>query len=193
MKVVGLTGGIGSGKTTVAGMFADLGIPVYIADEEAKILTDTSPEIRAELTALLGAQAYTQQGMDRKYVASKVFNDKDLLAAVNAIIHPRVAVHFQEWFEKQQAPYVIKEAAILFESGSYKSCDLIILVTAPKGVRIERVKARDRISEAEITSRMENQWSDEEKRKLADMTIENIDLSNTQRQVHRIHSILSGA
>lgn len=193
MKVVGLTGGIGSGKTTVAGMFADLGIPVYIADEEAKTLTDTSPEIRAELTALLGAQAYTEQGMDRKYVASKVFHDKDLLAAVNAIIHPRVAVHFQEWLEKQQAPYVIKEAAILFESGSYKSCDLIILVTAPKSIRIERVKARDQISEAEITSRIENQWSDEKKRKLADMTIENIDLSNTQRQVHRIHSMLSGA
>ncbi|MDN3723877.1 dephospho-CoA kinase [Aequorivita sp. SDUM287046] len=188
MKIIGLTGGIGSGKTTVAKFFSDLGVPVYIADIEAKKLTDSSPEIRYELTALLGEETYVGQILNRKFVADKIFKDKLLLEAVNGIIHPRVAVHFQDWVSKQNALYVIKEAAILFENGGYKNCDLTILVTAPKNTRLARVMARDAVSETEIEQRMNSQWSDEKKATLADIIIKNIDLHETQKQVISIHN-----
>src|SRR5690606_4065952 len=110
MKIVGLTGGIGSGKTTVAKMFAELGVPIYIADVEAKKLTNTSKVIRRKLIALLGETAYSETGLNRAYVADKIFNDTALLQAVNKIIHPRVATHFKRWASKQKAVYVIKEA-----------------------------------------------------------------------------------
>lgn len=187
MKIVGLTGGIGSGKTTVAKMFSELGVPIYIADVEAKKLTNTSKIIRRELIKLLGERAYNETGINRAYVADKIFNDNDLLQAVNKIIHPRVAAHFKKWVSKQTAAYVIKEAAILFENGSYKDCDSIILVTAPKTIRINRVLARDNSSKSEIEQRMNNQWSDEKKRKLAHVIIENIDLEATKKRVAEIH------
>ncbi len=191
MKIVGLTGGIGSGKTTVAKLFSELGVPIYIADDEAKKLTDRSKVIRKKMIALLGKNAYSGSKLNRKFVADKIFNDKALLQAVNGIIHPKVAAHFKKWVEKQKVPYVIKEAAILFENGSYKDCDLIILVTAPKPVRIARIMERDKTSEAEIERRMNNQWTDEEKRKLADIIIENDDLLATRKKVETIHHSLS--
>lgn len=191
MKIVCLTGGIGSGKTTVAKLFSELGVPIYIADDEAKKLTDRSKVIRKKMIALLGKNAYSGSKLNRKFVADKIFNDKALLQAVNGIIHPKVAAHFKKWMEKQKVPYVIKEAAILFENGSYKDCDLVILVTAPKAVRIARVVARDKTSEAEIEQRMNNQWPDEEKRKLADIIIENDDLLATRKKVETIHHSLS--
>ncbi len=188
MMIVGLTGGIGSGKTTVAKMFSELGIPIYIADDEAKILTNTSKVIKRKLTALLGEDAYLDGNLNRPYVAAKIFSNKELLEAVNAIIHPKVATHFKKWAAKQKAPYVIKEAAILFENGSYKSCDSIILVTAPLTIRIHRVMSRDEISKAEIEKRINNQWSDEKKAKLADIVIENIDIQQTKAKVYQIHN-----
>ena len=191
MKIVGLTGGIGSGKTTVAKLFSKLGAPIYIADVEAKKLTESSKIIRRKLIALLGEDTYVGIKLNRKFVADKIFNDKALLEAVNGIIHPKVASHFRKWVAKQNTPYVIKEAAILFENGSYKDCDLVILVTAPKKIRIARVMARDNTSETEIEQRMNNQWTDEEKRKLADIVIENIDLLATQKEVETIHHSLS--
>lgn len=190
MKIIGLTGGIGSGKTTVAAMFKEFGVPVYIADDEAKKLTNTSKIIRRKLTKLLGEQTYIDHKLNRKYVASKIFNDTHLLQQVNAIIHPKVGAHFKKWVQKQDAPYVIKEVAILFENGSYKQCDLTILVTSPLEVRIARVMERDATTKEAVLERVKNQWSDSEKRKLADIVIENTDLSKTKAQVQKIHSSL---
>lgn len=191
MKIIGLTGGIGSGKTTVAKMFEELGISVYIADIEARKLSNRSKVIRRKLTEMLGPQAYIDTQLNREFVAQMIFNDADLLKKVNAIIHPKVASHFKRWVKKQQGPYVIKEAAILFENGGYKQCDKTILVVAPKAVRIERLLARDNSNKAEIEARMKNQWSDSEKKKLADIIIENTHLETTRKQVLEVHKNLS--
>ncbi|MFV8282541.1 dephospho-CoA kinase [Christiangramia marina] len=187
MKIVGLTGGIGSGKTTVAGFFKDLGIPVYIADDAGKRLLAESPDIREKVSKLLGAAAYNGQVPDRKYIANKVFNDKDQLAKLNAIIHPAVASDFQDWFSKQTSEYIIYEAAILFEAGGYKKCDLSILVTAPHKLKIGRLQKRDDSTVEEIEARMGHQWPDEKKAELADFLIENKDLQQTKLQVRDIH------
>jgi len=186
-KIVGITGGIGSGKTTVAKMFSAFGAPVYYADAEAKELTATSPEIRADLIALLGEATFKDGVLDRKYMANKIFNDEALLAKANAIIHPRVAAHFKQWAAAQNFPYVLKEAAILFESGSYKDCDVTILVTAPEEIRIQRVMERDQATREEVVARMENQWSDAKKSELADFIIENLYLFDTQKTVENLH------
>lgn len=190
MKIVGLTGGIGSGKTTVAQMFKDLGVPVYIADIEARKLTNSSKVIKRKLINLFGASCYREGVLDRKYVASKVFNDAELLDKLNSIIHPKVAAHFKRWMHKQQGSFCIKEAAILFENDGYKQCDLTILVVSPEQERIRRVMTRDQISEKEVLERIKNQWSDEKKRKFADIIIENTDLNSTKNQVLDIHSRL---
>ena len=191
MKVVGLTGGIGSGKTTVIKMFAALGVPVYIADIEAKKLTNSSPVIREKLIKLLGNEAYQNDKLNRKFVAEKIFNDKNLLEGVNAIIHPEVGLNFEKWREQQTSDYVIKEAAILFENGSYKNCDVVILVTAPEEVRIARVMKRDGVTKSQVKERIKNQWPDSKKKELADIIIENIDLEDTQNVVNQIHLSLS--
>jgi dephospho-CoA kinase len=191
MKIVGLTGGIGSGKSTVAAMFKDLGASVYIADFESKKLTNTSKKIRKKIKALLGKDSYKGKKINTEYVANKVFKDESLLKDLNAIIHPRVAKHFKKWIEKQVGPYCIKEAAILFESGSYKECDITILVKAPKELRIKRILERDQHTTVkEIENRMKNQWSDLKKENLADIVIENIDLEETQKKVKEIHLFL---
>ena len=165
MLVVGLTGGIGSGKTTIARMFSNLGVPVYIADTEAKRIVNSSKVVRRKLIKLLGEKAYANELLDRKYVASLIFKDQKLLEEVNLIIHPKVRQHFSRWVKKQTAPYCIKEAAILFENGSYKDLDLTILVTAPKQVRIDRVMKRDNTDIDAIEERMQHQWSDTKKKK----------------------------
>ena len=190
MKTVGLTGGIGSGKTTIATMFNELGIPIYIADIEAKKLTNSSEEIKAELLKILGDNAYNEDGLNRKYVADQIFNDAELLKKVNKIIHPQVAKHFKNWAKQQSEAYCIKEAAILFENGGYKECDYTILVTAPKETRIDRILKRDDTTEAEIKSRMDNQWPDEKKMELADFVIENTDIDATKEQVIKVHEYL---
>ena len=191
MKIVGLTGGIGSGKTTVAEMFSALGISVYNSDIEAKKLTNSSETIRQQLISLLGAETYNKEGtLDRKFMAGKIFNDEELLRKVNAIIHPKVAEHFKKWVSQQNSAYVIKEAAILFESGSDAQCDLVILVTASREERIRRVMDRDQVSQKEVEVRMKNQWSDSKKMKLANFVIQNNNLSETQKQVESLHSHL---
>lgn len=191
MKVVGLTGGIGSGKTTVALMFEELGVPIYIADKEAKLLTNRSKIIKRKIIQLLGPNSYTNDGINRSFVAEKIFNDPKLLKAINNIIHPKVAQHFARWLKKQDATYCIKEAAILFESGSYKDCDKIIVVTAPMDIRIQRVLKRDHSTEKEIRNRMANQWSDEKKIELSDFVIENTHIDSTKDRVAELHRILS--
>lgn len=191
MKVVGLTGGIGSGKTTVAGFFKELGAAVYIADEEAKKILNFSPEVKLELLKIFGKEVLKNDIPDRKFIASQVFNQPENLKALNSLIHPRVAEHFEEWKVQQKADYVIYEAAILFETGSYKKCDYTILVTADKKERIKRLMHRDKSSLEEIEARMANQWTDEQKSSLADFIIINNDLSATYEEVRKIHEIFS--
>ncbi|MDT0555153.1 dephospho-CoA kinase [Patiriisocius hiemis] len=187
MKIVGLTGGIGSGKTTVSKMFSTLGVPVYIADIEAKKLTNTSKVIRKKITTVFGEDSYINDVLDSKYIANIVFNDSEKLEKLNNIIHPKVAKHFKKWCLKQESVYCIKEAAILFENGGYKSCDATILVTAPEHIRIERVMQRDGVTKEEVKARMKNQWSDTKKRSLTRLVIENIDLEKTQENVLKMH------
>lgn len=187
MIIVGLTGGLGSGKTTVAKAFNNLGIPVYIADEEAKKLMKKSKIIKRKLTQLFGDKAYIKGDLNRPFIADIIFNDTSYLEKMNAIIHPRVAKHFKKWVLKQTAPYVIKEVAILFENGSYKQCDYIITVTAPLDLRIERLLKRDQTTKSKIKAIMKNQWSDEDKVKLSDFVIHNTTLQNTKKQVDTIH------
>lgn len=191
IKVVGLTGGIGSGKTTVANLFKAEGIPVYIADTEAKKLLEESAVIREEVIELLGAETYKENGKpDRTFIASKVFDNDELLRKLNAIIHPRVRLHFQEWKKKQTTAYVIYEAAIIFETGRQDNFDYTILVKAPKKERIKRLKKRDNSTVKEIEARMDNQWSDKEKEKLANFTVENIDLAVVKTKILQLHKIL---
>jgi len=191
MKIVGLTGGIGSGKSTIAAIFAELGVPVYITDIEAKKLTNTSKKIKKRIIELLGKESYKNGLINKDYVAKIVFNDNDLLQKINNIIHPKVAKHFKKWVKKQKGSYCIKEAAILFENGGYKACDYTILVTTPKELRIRRILERDsNKTRSSIENRMKNQWDDSKKEKLADILIENIDLKKTQQKVKDIHLFL---
>lgn len=190
MKVLGLTGGIGSGKTTVAKMFEELGVPVFIADNEAKQLMNSSSELKSAIIALFGEQAYTEGFPNRKYIAAKVFEDKVQLEKLNAIIHPAVAKHFKIWKNRQHAPYVVYEAAILFEKGGFEKCDFNLLITAPFETKIQRLQQRDNSTLEEIEARMGNQWSDERKAELADFIIENIELENTRQAVLKLHQTL---
>lgn len=187
MKIVGLTGGIGSGKTTVANFFKELGIPVYIADVEAKALMNRSKVIRRKLIKLFGEDAYIDNELNRPFLADKIFNNKELLQEMNAIVHPKVASHFKRWVKKQESPYVIKEVAILFENGSYKQCDLVITVTASVETRISRVIDRDDTTKEKVEKIIDNQWSDNKKIKLSDFVIINEDLDQTKDQVKEIH------
>lgn len=190
MMVVGLTGGIGSGKTTVAKQFKKLGVPIYIADEEAKKLMNRSKVIKRKLIQLFGVEAYINGQLNRPFIANIIFNDQSYLQQMNAIVHPRVARHFEKWVVKQKAPYVIKEVAILFEHGAQKQFDCIITVVAPMELRIKRLLERDDATKQKIESIMKNQWSDEEKVKLSDFVIENIELQDMLVQVKKIHKKL---
>lgn len=190
MKVLGLTGGIGSGKTTVAGYFGELGIPVYIADTEAKRLMVEDKGVKDAIIALFGEEAYKEDVPDRKFIAARVFDDKEQLEQLNNIIHPAVAIHFETWKNMQEAPYVVYEAAILFEKGGYKKCDFNLLITAPFELKIQRLQQRDNSTLEEIEARMSNQWSDEKKARLADFIIENKELSRTRKAVQQLHETL---
>lgn len=187
MIIVGLTGGIGSGKTTVAKAFNALGIPVYIADDEAKKLMQTSKVLKRKLIEMFGKEAYVGGALNKQYIANIIFYNKEYLDKMNAIVHPQVANHFKKWLLKQQSPYVIKEAAILFENGTYKLCDVLITVTAPREMKIERLLKRDNTTVEKIEAVMKNQWSDEKKIKLSDFVIDNSELEKTKQQVLKIH------
>ncbi len=185
--IVGLTGGIGSGKSTVGSMFQKLGVPIYNSDVEAKNLMTRSKKIKKDIEALLGKGSYLNGELNKEYIAKKVFRDKDLLQALNNIVHPAVRRHFKSWCKRQNAPYVIQEAAIIFENGTNDFYDKIILVTSPREIRIQRVVDRDGVTAEAVMERIENQWPDRNKEKLSDFIIENTGLEATQRQVSQIH------
>ncbi len=191
MRIIGLTGGIGSGKTTVAKLFKELGVPVYNSDLRAKKLMKNSKEIRTAVMNLLGKDSYVLERLNKKYIADKVFSNKQLLQKLNAIVHPAVRKDFIGWVKKKKTPYVIQEAAILFENNSYKNFDEVILIKAPIEIRLERIIARDNGSKEEILARMQNQWDDSKKIPLSDYIIENVDLDQTKLQVEQIHRKLT--
>ena len=173
---VGITGGIGSGKSTVCKVFKLLGVSVFEADLVAKKLMDSDDQIKTGLVNLFGESVYTPSGIvDRKKLASIIFNNDIQLRKVNELVHPVVRSQFLRWVEDQEVPYVVHEAAILFESGFYKIMDFTILVSAPENERIERVTKRDGSMPEQVKERMMKQWSDDEKRKLASAEINNAD------------------
>lgn len=190
MIKVGLTGGIGSGKTTVAKYFIELGVPVYFADDEAKKLMNSSTYIKNMLIREFGEKTYENGELNRKYLASIVFHDTSKLNIINGIVHPAVAKHFTKWLKKQKTNYIIQENAILFENKMSSLFDYIITVTAPIDVKIERILKRDTSSKNDILSRMKNQWDDDRKIGLSDFVIHNIDLADTRKQVGQIHKKL---
>lgn len=191
MKIVGLTGGIGSGKSTAARMFADLGVPVYNSDLEAKQLMHTSINVKEQIINLLGKDTYVNNVLNREYIAQKVFADASLLKRLNNIVHPAVRKHFLEWTKKQKTPYVIQESAIIFENENQDFYDYIILVTAPLEVKIDRILKRDNTTREKILSRMDNQWTDEKKEKMSDFKLINEDIVKLRLKIKEIHCILS--
>lgn len=189
-KIIGLTGGIGSGKTTVANYFKSFGIPIYIADDEARKIMKSADIIEA-IKNSFGDAIFENEILNRDKLAKIVFNNPKKLEKLNNIVHPAVKNHFEQWLmQNQSAPYVIYEAAILFESGRYKDCDLIVTVVAPMESRIERVIKRDNSTRELVLKRINAQWTDEERILKSDFIIENISIETTKLEVDRILKIL---
>jgi dephospho-CoA kinase len=189
MLKVGVTGGIGSGKTTVCKVFELLGIPVFYADDVAKSIMQTDPVLKTALLNTFGENSYTKDGMlNRAYISSIVFNDKQELEKLNSLVHPAVLRAFDNWvLEHHESPYVIKEAALLYESGGFKMCNKSILVIAPTLIKMNRVKLRDGISEEDIQLRMNRQFSDEMKIKYADHILNNDEKQLLIPQIIQLH------
>ncbi|PIF62499.1 MULTISPECIES: dephospho-CoA kinase [unclassified Flavobacterium] len=189
-KIIGLTGGIGSGKTTIANYFKSFGIPVYIADDEARKIMQ-SVEIISAIKNVFGDEVFENEKLNREELAKIVFNNPEKLEKLNNIVHPAVKKHFEQWLlQHTAAPYVIYEAAILFESGSYKNCDLIITVTAPIESRIQRVVERDKTTRELVLKRINAQWTDEQRISKSDFIIENTSMETTKLEVVKILKIL---
>ena len=192
MLVVGITGGIGSGKSLVCRLFSLLGVPVYLSDEQARYLTDNDPQIRQQLISLFGPLSYMSNGLlDRKRLSEIVFQDSEALKRLNEIVHPVVREHFRLWVKQNnRASYVIQEAAILCESGLYRDMDQVITVTAPLDLRIERVMARDGVLREAVLARIENQMPQEQKEKRSQFVIVNDGVELLIPQVLKVHALL---
>jgi len=176
MKIIGLTGGIGSGKSVVADLFRTLSIPVYESDARAKLLMNTNADLRKKIEALVGPQSYSNGEINRPWMAEQVFGNKDLLQQLNSIVHPAVQADAITWANSPElvnSPYVIKESAILLEENLAEQLDGIILVVAPVTVRIERVMKRDGMTNAQVEERIQHQWTDEKKIPLSDYVVYN--------------------
>jgi len=187
---VGLTGGMGSGKTTVAAVFAALGIPVYSADDAAKRLMNEDESLKAQLIEKFGANTYTNGLLNRAHLAAEVFTDKDKLTLLNSIVHPATIADGEKWMQQQTTPYAIKEAAIIFESGSQRYLDYIIGVDAPVTLRIYRSMKRDHLSKEEVNARLNRQMDDAIKMKLCDFVINNNGQQAVLPQVMALHEQL---
>ncbi|MGJ1408770.1 dephospho-CoA kinase [Sphingobacterium thalpophilum] len=184
---IGITGGIGSGKTFICRLFQMLGVPVYNADEEAKKLMNTDSRIREKLVAQFGQAVYKDGQLDRAFLARVVFSDAQKLQILNSIVHPIVIQEAKDWAARQKTRYSLKEAALLFESGSYKELDYTILVTAPLDLRVQRVMHRDGMTEQQVRERISKQLSDEEKLQLTDFVIVNNGITPLLPQVWTLH------
>lgn len=191
MLRIGITGGIGSGKTTACKLFEKLGVPVYYADQRAKELMSENKQLRSQITELFGSEAYLEDGsLNRSYLASVVFGDEAKLTKLNALVHPVVAQDSESWnqiLEKHHYKYSLREAALLVETGSYKLLDKLIVVTAPEAERVKRVMTRDGSTAAQVQARINAQMPESEKVKLADFVITNSDLIALAQQVKNIH------
>lgn len=175
---VGITGGIGSGKSTVCEVFELLGVPVYYADTEAKLMYTNNPDLKSQIITLFGEEVYPNGTFNRKSLSQVVFNNPDKLSQLNQIMHPLVATHYEEWISMQDAPYTLKEAALLIESKSYLSLDYVMMVSSPDDLRIQRVVERDQISRLEVEKRMASQLPQHEVRKHC-----NSELINDEKQL----------
>ena len=193
MLSVGISGGMGSGKTLVCAIFKVLGISVYNSDLEAKRIMETNEQVKKEIINLLGEESYlNNMTLNRKYIAEKIFNHIELLSGINQIVHPAVREDAEIWSKKipRNNSYFLRESAILFETGIYKQLNYNILVIAPRELRLHRIKNRDRLSEEEIASRMNQQWSDEQKLPLTDFIIINDGKTFLIPQILQIHKCL---
>lgn len=189
-KKVGLTGGMGSGKSIVAKIFETIGIPVFNADTIAKKLMQEDIELKQKITHLFGADTYLDGKLNRAFLAGIVFNDKEKLTLLNSVVHPATLAAARDWMNQQTAPYMVKEAALIFEAGAEKQLDLVIGVSAPKDMRIKRVMERDAICKEQAEARMQNQMDDTEKMNLCDYVIINDEKHLIIPQVLRIHQII---
>ncbi|MDO9137722.1 MAG: dephospho-CoA kinase [Lutibacter sp.] len=190
MIIIGLTGGIGSGKSTVLALFKALGAVTYVADIEAKKLMNADDGLKNQIIKLFGEKAYEKGALNRTYISSVVFNNEEKLNALYAMVHPKVREDFHHFIKKQKADFVIYEAAILFESGSNQICDYVITVIADFEHKIERIMKRDGVSEAQVLERMKNQSEDDYKIKKSDFVIRNNHLEDTKKQVFTIFELL---
>ncbi|MEJ8844841.1 dephospho-CoA kinase [Lacibacter sp. H375] len=191
MLKIGLTGGIGSGKSTVAKVLEVLGVPVYYADEAAKELMYSNELLKQQLILHFGKETYFEDGqLNRKHLSSIVFNNKEKLELLNSLVHPATIADAKEWFSKQQSPYIVKEAALLFESGTAEGLDYVIGVTAPSALRIKRVMDRDRVTADEVKRRMANQVDEALKMKLCDFVLHNNEQELLLPQVLALHNEL---
>lgn len=191
MKIIGLTGGIGSGKSTVARWFLEKGVPVYNSDDRARHLLNSDPELRQKLISEFGEQAYADGIYNRAYLAAQVFGNQDRLEQLNRIVHPAVFEDFRKWKSEQEAVFVLKESAILIESGSWRDCDLIISVVADPELRITRVAERDGLSREQIQKRMDSQCTDKQRIEKSDYIIfNNSGLDELKSEFERVYSEL---
>lgn len=187
-KVLGLTGGIGSGKTTVSKMFSELDVPVYNADYEAKKLMQNSQGLKVEIINLLGDKAYKNNILNKTFISKKIFKDVSLLKKINSIVHPAVIDHYKNWFSAQDSVYVVKEVAILFEINSQKNFDFILTITAPKPLRIQRIIKRDKKSIEDIEAIMSSQFPVYKQLNNSDFVIHNNAINETRKKVYDIHN-----
>ncbi len=190
MLKIGLTGGIGSGKSTVAKIFEQLNVPVYYADNQAKRIIETDAEVRKEIIQLFGPESFIAEKYNRAYISKIAFQQPSLLQALNAIVHPLTIADAMNWIKQQDAPYVIKEAALIFESGSEKELDAVIGVWSTLPLRVKRVMQRDGIDEVEVMRKINNQMPEEEKMSRCNFTINNNETEMLIPQVLTLHEKL---
>ena len=190
MKKIGLTGVIGSGKTTAARFFKDLGVPVFIADDCAKELMANDNNLKKQISELLGDLAYTHSKLNKEYVSNKIFNDTNLLRLVNNLVHPKVHENFDFWLSNQNSKYIIYEAAIIFENNTQNIFDKIICIKTPLKLIFERIKKRENYSEERIKKILNNQLSQDLKCSKSDYCIENISIDKLYNELLKIHNIL---
>lgn len=191
MYKVGITGGIGSGKSTVCAILAEFGVAVYDSDSRAKRLMNEDNTLRERLVERFGSEVYCVEGLNRRYLAERVFGNPEELKALNAIVHPAVMDDFDRWALEQEGSYVVLESAILFEASLDRRVDVSVAVMAPEELRIERAMQRDGAQREQIVARMNNQISDQERVERAKYTIVNIDIDNLRSDVEQLHRRLS--